>query len=139
MIEGMAVQHMTEAELVRDIASVMDRVQSGEEIIIERNARPLAVLRAAAPKRRKLSEIVAALPERSAANTGRRTSQPRCSRLSIATGSRSIPRSALQPKGIRVALGDLLIGATALELGYSVLTSNIRHFEKIPGLIVIPQ
>ena len=42
----------------------------------------------------------------------------------------------LQAKGIRVAVGDLLIGATALELGYSVLTHNTRHFEAIPGLIV---
>jgi len=45
---------------------------------------------------------------------------------------------ALQAKGIRVALGDLLIGATALELGFSVATHNIRHFEKIPGLQVLP-
>ncbi len=52
---------------MRDIASVMDRVQSGEEIIIERDARPLALLRAATPRRRKLSEIMAALPENSEA------------------------------------------------------------------------
>jgi antitoxin (DNA-binding transcriptional repressor) of toxin-antitoxin stability system len=58
---------MTEADLVRNIAAVMDRVQSGEEIIIERNARPLAVPRAATPRRRKLSEIMNALPENSAA------------------------------------------------------------------------
>ena len=64
---GMAVLHMTEAELIRNIASVMDRVQSGEEIIIERNAKPLAVLRAAEPPRRKLSEIMASLPENSLA------------------------------------------------------------------------
>ena len=67
MIEGMAALHMTEAELVRNIESVMNGVQSGEEIIIERNARPLAVLRAAEPRRRKLSEIMAALPENSTA------------------------------------------------------------------------
>jgi antitoxin (DNA-binding transcriptional repressor) of toxin-antitoxin stability system len=65
MIECMGVVHITEADLVRDIASVMDRVQSGEEIIIERDARPLALLRAATPRRRKLSEIMAALPENS--------------------------------------------------------------------------
>ena len=34
-------------------------------------------------------------------------------------------------------LADLLIGATALELGYSVLTSNRRHFGQIPGLTVV--
>jgi antitoxin (DNA-binding transcriptional repressor) of toxin-antitoxin stability system len=65
MIEDMALVHMSEAELARDIASVLDRVQSGAEIVIERNAQPVAVLRAAEPKRRKLSEIVASLPEES--------------------------------------------------------------------------
>jgi predicted nucleic acid-binding protein len=29
-----------------------------------------------------------------------------------------------------------LIGATALELDYSVATSNLRHFQRIPGLSV---
>ena len=43
---------------------------------------------------------------------------------------------SLQAKGVRIALGDLLIGATALELGYSVLTHNVRHFQMIPGLNV---
>jgi predicted nucleic acid-binding protein len=33
-------------------------------------------------------------------------------------------------------LPDLLIGATALELGYAVATHNSRHFELIPGLTV---
>ena len=67
MMKGMAVLHITEAELVRDIASVLDQVQSGAEIVIERNAKPVAVLRAAEPRRRKLSEIVASLPENSTA------------------------------------------------------------------------
>lgn len=39
-----------------------------------------------------------------------------------------------QAKGIRVPLSDLLIGASALELGYGVGTANIRHFQLIPGL-----
>jgi predicted nucleic acid-binding protein len=36
-----------------------------------------------------------------------------------------------------IPFGDLLIGATALSLGYQVLTGNLRHFQKIPGLTVI--
>ena len=40
-------------------------------------------------------------------------------------------------KGVRLALTDLLIGVTALELGYGVLTGNVRHFEHIPGLTVV--
>jgi antitoxin (DNA-binding transcriptional repressor) of toxin-antitoxin stability system len=67
MMKGMAVLHITEAELVRDIATVLDQVQSGAEIVIERNAKPVAVLRAAGPRRRKLSETVASLPENSTA------------------------------------------------------------------------
>lgn len=39
-------------------------------------------------------------------------------------------------KGIVIALPDLLIGATALHLGYSVATLNARDFRKIPGLPV---
>ena len=42
----------------------------------------------------------------------------------------------LQAKGVRIALGDLLIGTTALELGYAVATANVRHFEMIPNLMV---
>jgi tRNA(fMet)-specific endonuclease VapC len=43
---------------------------------------------------------------------------------------------SLHAKGLRVALADLLIGAMALELGYSVVTHNMRHFEVIPNLEV---
>jgi tRNA(fMet)-specific endonuclease VapC len=34
-------------------------------------------------------------------------------------------------KGVVTALRDLLIGATALHLGYSVATLNTRHFQSI--------
>jgi len=67
MIEDMGIVHITEAELVRDIASVLDQVQSVTEIVIERNAQPVAVLRRAEPRRRKLSEIMASLSENSMA------------------------------------------------------------------------
>ena len=40
-------------------------------------------------------------------------------------------------RGLRVPLADLLIGVTALELGYGVATSNPRHFAMIPGLNVV--
>ena len=42
-----------------------------------------------------------------------------------------------QARGVRLALPDLLIGVTALELGYSVGTANLRDFERIPGLPVV--
>ena len=42
-----------------------------------------------------------------------------------------------QAKGVRIPLSDLLIGASAMELGYGVGTANVRHFQLIPGLSVI--
>ncbi len=39
--------------------------------------------------------------------------------------------------GVGVALSDLLIGVTALEIGYSVATANVRHFQRIPDLKVV--
>ena len=41
-------------------------------------------------------------------------------------------------KGNIIPFIDLLIGATALHLGYSLKTTNVRHFRLIPGLDVIP-
>jgi predicted nucleic acid-binding protein len=42
-----------------------------------------------------------------------------------------------QAQGIGIRLSDLLIGASALEVGYVVGTSNIRHFQLIPGPTVV--
>lgn len=39
-------------------------------------------------------------------------------------------------RGISIPFGDLLIGATALEIGYSMITLNLRHFQLIPDLQV---
>ena len=40
-------------------------------------------------------------------------------------------------RGISIAFQDLLIGATALKLGFDLVTLNIRHFEKIPDLKIV--
>jgi len=40
--------------------------------------------------------------------------------------------------GATIPFDDLLIAACALERGYSVATRNLRHFQKIPGLRLIP-
>ncbi len=40
-------------------------------------------------------------------------------------------------KGNVLPFNDLLIAAAAIEQGYAVLTENLRHFEKIPGLQVL--
>ncbi len=40
-------------------------------------------------------------------------------------------------RGNVLPFNDLLIAAAAIEQGYAVLTENLRHFEKIPGLRVV--
>jgi tRNA(fMet)-specific endonuclease VapC len=42
-----------------------------------------------------------------------------------------------EAKGIQFAFQDLVIGVTALHLGYAVMTLNARHFQRIPGLSVV--
>ena len=46
-------------------------------------------------------------------------------------------KSDLNAKGITVDEFDLLIGATALSMNYSIVTNNEKHFKKIPDLDVI--
>lgn len=41
-------------------------------------------------------------------------------------------------KGIVLPFNDLMIAATALEQDYAVLTGNLRHFQMVPGLTVVP-
>jgi len=41
-----------------------------------------------------------------------------------------------QARGIRIAFQDLLIGVSALDLGYAVMTHNVRYFQMIPNLEV---
>lgn len=42
----------------------------------------------------------------------------------------------LAARGQRIGSHDLLIAATALTYGYSVLTYNLREFQRVPGLTV---
>jgi predicted nucleic acid-binding protein len=44
---------------------------------------------------------------------------------------------ALAKVGENLAFPDILIGVTALELSYSIITRNLRHFQRIPGLTVV--
>lgn len=53
--------HMTEAELARDLHSVLDKVRQGVEVVIERDSRPVAVLKAPLVRGRGISEVIAAL------------------------------------------------------------------------------
>lgn len=40
----------------------------------------------------------------------------------------------LARKGITIGSHDLMIGATCISLGFSVITLDFRDFEKIPGI-----
>jgi predicted nucleic acid-binding protein len=40
-------------------------------------------------------------------------------------------------KGIAIPFEDLVIGVTALQLGFDVATANVRHFQLIPNLKVV--
>ena len=92
MIEAMAQIHISEAELARNVASALDRVRSGTEIVIERNAQPVAVLRLL---NRSDGSFQRSRP-RSPDNPQRpstRSSQRTCRTSSIATASRSTHRT----------------------------------------------
>jgi antitoxin (DNA-binding transcriptional repressor) of toxin-antitoxin stability system len=67
MIEDMMTVHMTEAEVARDLHTVLEKVRQGVEVVIEQDSRPIAVLKAPLVKGRKISEVIAAL-EASGAN-----------------------------------------------------------------------
>ena len=46
-------------------------------------------------------------------------------------------KADLRKSGTPVDDFDLLIGATALTMGYCIVTNNERHYAKIPGLEVV--
>jgi antitoxin (DNA-binding transcriptional repressor) of toxin-antitoxin stability system len=57
--EEMATIHISEAEAARDFAGLMARVRDGVEVVIESGTQPVAILRAADPPRRSISESIA--------------------------------------------------------------------------------
>ena len=60
----MAKEHMTEAEVVKDIAAVLEKVRHGSEVIVEENHRPIAVIKPLKPTGRMISEVIADLQAR---------------------------------------------------------------------------
>ena len=67
MIPNMERLHISEGDVARDIRSILKRVETGAEVIIERDAHPVAVIRPAEPVRRRISECMALLPADSTA------------------------------------------------------------------------
>jgi len=64
MIGSMDVVHMSEAEVVKDIAAVLAKVRQGSEIVIEHGNRPVAVIKPSKPAGRLISEVLADLKAR---------------------------------------------------------------------------
>ena len=67
IIAVMEPLHISEGDLAKDIRSILQRVETGAEVIVERDAQPVAVIRPAEPVRRKISECIALLPADSTA------------------------------------------------------------------------
>jgi antitoxin (DNA-binding transcriptional repressor) of toxin-antitoxin stability system len=55
----MATIHISEADAASDFAGLMAHVRAGIEVVIESGSQPVAVVRAAAPLRRSVSESIA--------------------------------------------------------------------------------
>ena len=58
------VLHVSEAEVVRDIAAVLEKVRRGSEVVVEQNHRPIAVIKPSKPVGRPISEVIAELKAR---------------------------------------------------------------------------
>jgi len=58
---------MSEAEVAKNFAAVLEKVRQGVEVVVEHNHQPVAVLRPADPPRRRISEVLALMPKNSTA------------------------------------------------------------------------
>ena len=61
MIGGMEreVVHVSPAEVIRDIAAILDRVEHGAEVIVEKDDHPVVLIQPAPRPGRLLSECIA--------------------------------------------------------------------------------
>ena len=60
---------MTEGEVTKDFAGVLEKVRRGVEIVVEQDHLPIAVIRSPIPKGRLLSECIAIAEARGSAAT----------------------------------------------------------------------
>jgi antitoxin (DNA-binding transcriptional repressor) of toxin-antitoxin stability system len=54
----MAVLHITEAELARDVHGVLEKVRTGVEVVIEQDDRPVALLKTPPRPGRSIDECI---------------------------------------------------------------------------------
>jgi hypothetical protein len=55
----LAVLHITEAELARDVPAVLEMIRQGAEVIVDRNAQPVAVIKSPRFRGRPIDECIA--------------------------------------------------------------------------------
>jgi len=97
---------------------LLARVRAGAEVVIENDARPVAILRSTEPIRRTILESIALLLENSTPTIDQGFARGRCS------GYRKPSRAV---RSVRMGL----------ILDSSVATADLRHFQMIPGLMVV--
>ncbi len=102
-------------------------------IAAERDARPVSELLATLEKVYGETEIVLSSITVIELEHGLH----RANTAELAQAAAKIDADAKQT-GRVIPFPDLLIGATALHFGYAVGTRNLRHFQMIPGLNVVP-
>ena len=59
MIEGMAQLHMSEADFVRDVQAVLEKVRQGAEVVVEQGYRTVAVITPVKGPGRPIDECIA--------------------------------------------------------------------------------
>ncbi|MGA3028119.1 MAG: hypothetical protein ABSF98_25495 [Bryobacteraceae bacterium] len=59
MIEGMAVLHISEAELARDLSAVLEKVRQGAEVVVEQGYQPVAIISPVKGPGRPIDECIA--------------------------------------------------------------------------------
>jgi antitoxin (DNA-binding transcriptional repressor) of toxin-antitoxin stability system len=64
MIGSMAALHVSEADLARDLHSILERVRQGGEVVVEQDNRPVAIMKPAQQPGRLLSESIAIARQR---------------------------------------------------------------------------
>ena len=59
LIDVMSIIRVTEAELARDLHAALDQVQGGVALIVERDHRPVAIIKTPSAPGRQISECIA--------------------------------------------------------------------------------
>ena len=64
MIEDMAQVHMTEADVARDFAAVLEKDRQGLEVVVEQDSRTVAVIKPVQGPGRPIDECIALAEQR---------------------------------------------------------------------------